>query len=128
MFCRWLDPTTAAPPLRDQFLSLLWISIVECLALKQLKRDPTSIHTDGPPHFAGGMASLKIQLSPSGTVSHLEDPQGVLRKSSEGAVEGDAEIEFSVPEIEGQLQAARFDFRDPITFTVRARRHYTSLQ
>jgi hypothetical protein len=117
----WLDPTQTTPPQRDQFLSLLWISIVECLALKQLNRDPKTIHTDGPPSFAGGMASLKIQLSGTGTISHLDDPQETLKRTkagSEAADEQDSEMEFSVPEIEKQLHGARFDFRDPVTFSI----------
>jgi hypothetical protein len=117
---RWLDPTTAAPPQRDQFLPLLWVSIVECLALKEMAKDPSTIHTDGPPDIANRMSSLKIQLSSTGTISHLKDSRGALQAAapSEQADEGDAAIEFSVPEIEEQLQGAKFDFRDPITFTV----------
>ncbi|OCT50896.1 hypothetical protein CLCR_08635 [Cladophialophora carrionii] len=117
----WLDPTQATPPQRDQFLSLLWISIVECLALKQLNSDPNTIHTDGPPNFAGGMASLKIQLSGTGTISHLDDPHGTLKQAKAGSEAVGAqgsEMEFSVSEIEEQLQDARFDFHDPTTFAI----------
>ncbi len=114
---RWLDPTTAAPPQRDQFLFLLWISIVECFALKHLGEDPNHIHTQGPPTFKEGISTLKIQLSSTGTLSNLDDSQGTLDQTKPTR-EGAGKVEISISETEQQLEGARFDFRDPITFTV----------
>ncbi|KIW86902.1 uncharacterized protein Z519_12524 [Cladophialophora bantiana CBS 173.52] len=117
----WLDPTTATPLQRDEFLSFLYISIVECLAYKQLGKDPTILFEQGPPDFHGDMTSLKIKLSSSGTVSHLEDPCGVLQKAREAPrpeSQRQEEIELSIPEVEEQLADAKFDFSDPLTFSI----------
>ncbi|OQV01527.1 hypothetical protein CLAIMM_06868 [Cladophialophora immunda] len=120
----WLDPTTATPLQRDEFLSFLYISIVECLAYRQLGKEPTIIFEQGPPDFHGDMTSLKIKLSSSGAVSHLEDPRGVLQKASEAPrpeSERQEEIELSIPEVEEQLSGAKFNFSDPLTFVVMKR-------
>ncbi|KIX94693.1 uncharacterized protein Z520_09739 [Fonsecaea multimorphosa CBS 102226] len=117
----WLDPTTATPLRRDEFLSFLYISIVECLAHRHLGNDPSVLFEQGPPDFYGDMTSLKIILSSSGTVSHLEDPRGVLQKANEAPrpeSERQEEIELSIPEVEEQLSGARFDFSDPLTFAI----------
>ncbi|OAP59783.1 hypothetical protein AYL99_04785 [Fonsecaea erecta] len=117
----WLDPTTTTPLQRDEFLSFLYISVVECLAYKQLGKDPAILFEQGPPDFHGDMTSLKIKLSSSGTVSHLEDPRNVLQKANEEPrpeLERQEEIELSISEVEEQLSGARFDFGDPLTFAI----------
>ncbi|OAG39462.1 hypothetical protein AYO21_06290 [Fonsecaea monophora] len=117
----WLDPTTTTPLQRDEFLSFLYISVVECLAYKQLGKDPAILFEQGPPDFHGDMTSLKIKLSSSETVSHLEDPSGVLQKASEAPrpeSERQEEIKLSIPEVEEQLAGAKFDFSDPLTFAI----------
>ena len=129
IYHRWIDPFVAAPPQRNQFLPLLWASIVEYLALKELGRDPHTIHKEGPPKLGSGMSSLKIQLSSTGTISHLDNPQGGLRAECPAVRAGakGSAIKLSIEEVEKQLEGARFDFRDPITFTVRVQTPYIIL-
>ncbi len=124
-FYRWLDPTGAATPQQEQFLCLLWLSIVEYLSLlehltlQKLRKLARKYPLKDLPSLQGDLSSVKIKLSSTGTVSHLEDPQGILKGASrEPGERKRGEVVFSAIEIEQQLQGAKFDFRDPITFAV----------
>lgn len=70
------------------------------------------------------MSSLKIHLTSSGTISHLEDPQGALQaRTEESGLEANRDneesMELSIADMEEALNGAKFDFKDPLTFTVR---------
>ena len=118
---RWLDPTSATPPQQEQFLCLLWLSIVEHftlvehLAQKDLSKREKTQPSQNPPSLQRDLSTLKIKLSSTGTVSHLEDPGSILKTNRPK----DDKVVFSTTEIEQQLQGAKFDFRDPTTFAVR---------
>jgi hypothetical protein len=63
------------------------------------------------------MGSLKIKTSESGTISELEDSEGILNQPQESEIE-QPEITLNVLNIKAQLQHARLDFSDPLTFIV----------
>lgn len=103
---------------RDEFLAYLYIAIVECLAYKQQGKEPSIIFESGPPALGRDMPSLRIQLSSSGTISHLEDPKGVLQRRKQKSSGDKTNINIPIPDVIEQLSGAKFDFSNPLTFTV----------
>ncbi|KAI1618935.1 hypothetical protein EDD36DRAFT_45676 [Exophiala viscosa] len=106
-FDPWLSQSVSPVSDRTEFLKHLYVAIVETLAAKQAARVPTSVK--GVPTR---IDTLKIALTPSGMLSHLEDPTGIL---SQRVVWRSKQVS---PEAIQQLSDARFDFNRPITFTI----------
>ena len=110
----WLSLSASPVPDRTEFLKHLYVAIVENLAAKQAAPVPTSVK--GVPTR---IDSLKIALTPSGTLSHLDDPAGILNQR---VVWWSKQVS---PEAMQQLSEARLDFNSPNTFTVSSGRFYS---
>lgn len=118
---RWLQQPASTITDHHEFLAYLYIAVVDCLAYKQMGLNPQDLSTTGAPNLGDDPSALRIRLSASGTLSHLEDPTGILEKAlaTGQTPEGDEPaVEFSIADISEQLASAKFDFGDPITFSV----------
>jgi len=116
----WLLKDDTATPDRTNLLASLYIAVVDCLAYKEIiqqGRKPKSFLVRGlSPIGADAYNAVKIVLSPTGTLSHLEDPTGVLQNP--GPPAEDKSVELPLSDIMELLSKARFDFNDPITLSV----------
>ncbi|KIX02458.1 uncharacterized protein Z518_08399 [Rhinocladiella mackenziei CBS 650.93] len=113
----WLEAGTAAtPPDRTQLLMCMYIAILEVLAAKHMNLDMCK---PGPSITQGHVTALKIKLSNTGTLSHLEDSKGILdqEQGDDESSENQA-VDLSIPDITEQLSAAKFDFNDRLTFNI----------
>ncbi|KIV84471.1 hypothetical protein PV11_00247 [Exophiala sideris] len=106
-FNPWLSQPTSTTPDRTEFLKYLYVAIVETLAAKQAARVPTSVK--GVPTR---IDSLRIALTTSGTLSHLEDTAGLLNQR---VIWRSKQVSAEAMQ---QLSGAKFDFNNPITFTI----------
>jgi hypothetical protein len=109
-----------ASPDRTNLLASLYIAVVDCLAHKEIKqqgRKQKKFLVRGLSQTgADAYNAVKVVLCPTGTLSHLEDPTGVLQ-NFESHAENKA-VELSLSDITELLSKAKFDFNDPITLSV----------
>ena len=94
--------------------------MVDCLACKEIiqqGRKQKGFLVRGLSQIgADAYNAVKIVLSPTGTLSHLEDPTGVLQNF--GSPAKDEPVELPLSDITELLSKAKFDFNDPITLSV----------
>jgi hypothetical protein len=109
-----------ASPDRTNLLASLYIAVVDCLAHKEIKqhrRKQKKFLVRGLSQIgADAYNAVKVVLSPTGTLSHLEDPTGVLQNF--GSHAKNKAVELPLSDITELLSKAKFDFNDPITLSV----------
>ncbi|KAK5237676.1 hypothetical protein LTR47_000768 [Exophiala xenobiotica] len=113
----WLLKDSKASPDRTNLLASLYIAVVDCLARKEIKqqgRKQKKSLVRGLSQIAYN--AVKVVLSPTGTLSHLEDPTGVLPNFESHAK--NKAVELPLSDITELLSKAKFDFNDPITLSV----------
>ncbi|KIW47877.1 uncharacterized protein PV06_00533 [Exophiala oligosperma] len=118
----WLvRDTDTTFPNRTELLAMLYVAVVDVLAYETLKTHEKDLKLENL-KLNYAYNKVKIALSPSGTISHLDDPEGILGSSMSDAVKGSTDdaqaVELPISEIKEQLDAAKFDFTSKTTFTI----------
>ncbi|KIW16856.1 hypothetical protein PV08_04046 [Exophiala spinifera] len=116
----WLIRNTTFPD-RTELLAMLYVAVVDVLTYEKLRTHEKDLKLEDL-QLSHAYNKVKLVLSPSGAISHLEDPEGVLGQSMDDLLKvytDDAEaVNLSISEIREQLGAAKFDFTSKTTFAI----------